>query len=288
MNAVPALVFVLLALAATGFAAVPLWRHAQKKGRAVLLAAVAVFVLGIGGGAYWMLGRPYLAQRSAQGLNTHDINGLVPYLVARVHKTPNDAQAWRYLGRVYMAANDARDAAKAYGRALQLVGSGDAALDADYGVALAVAARGTVPDDAVAAFTAALAADPKNAAARLYLGLAKVQHGDRAGAIPLWQSLLADTPTATPLHQILVDRLAILTSQGGGAPAGGPRAMVAMLAERLKADPNDALGWVRLIHAYHVLGEETQARGALASARKAFAANKDAQTAFDTEAKELK
>jgi cytochrome c-type biogenesis protein CcmH len=65
-------------------------------------------------------------------------------------------------------------------------------------------------------------------------------------------------------------------------------AMVAQLAARLKADPNDALGWVRLINAYTVLGEMDKARDALADARKAFKGNKDAQGAFDTIARQIK
>jgi cytochrome c-type biogenesis protein CcmH len=64
--------------------------------------------------------------------------------------------------------------------------------------------------------------------------------------------------------------------------------MVDMLAARLKADPNDALGWVRLMRAYTVLGETDKAKEALASARKTFAKNQDAQTAFTTAAKALK
>ena len=93
----------------------------------------------------------------------------------------------------------------------------------------------------------------------------------------------------SPLHQVLVDRIAILTSQTAG-PGGkpNPRAMVDMLAARLKADPNDALGWVRLMRAYTVLGETEKAKQALSDARKAFADNKDAQTAFNTAAKALK
>jgi cytochrome c-type biogenesis protein CcmH len=64
--------------------------------------------------------------------------------------------------------------------------------------------------------------------------------------------------------------------------------MVAMLAARLKADPNDALAWVRLMRAYTVLGETEKAKQALADARKAFPDNQDAQTAFNTAAKALK
>ena len=167
---------------------------------------------------------------------------------------------------------------------------GNAALDAAYGEALVVANNGAVPQEAEEAFNAALAVDPHNAPARFYLGLARIEHKDNAGAIQLWQSLLNDTPATSPLHQMLVDRIAMLTSQmsgpGGGAP--NPRAMVAMLAARLKADPHDALGWVRLMRAYTVLGETEKAKQALADARKAFPDNQDAQTAFSTAAKALK
>jgi cytochrome c-type biogenesis protein CcmH len=287
VSLVPIIGFVLVALLAIAFAAVPLWRAREKKGRALLLAAIALFMLAIGGGTYFLVGRPHLAERAADGLNIHEINGLVPYLIARVRAHPGDVRAWRYLGQAYMAAGDPRDAAKALAKVIALTGKGDAGLDAAYGEALVADNEGQVPPEAEEAFNAALKADPSNTPARFYLGLAKAGHNDRAGAIALWQSLLADIPATAPLHQILVDRLAMLTSQGpGGAP--NPRAMVDMLAARLKADPDDALGWVRLMRAYTVLGETAKAKEALASARKSFAANKDAQTAFTTAAKALK
>ena len=293
MSAVPVIGFVLVALLAVAFVAVPLLRakNGSRKARALILAVLALFMLATGGGAYFLLGRPHLAQRAANGLNITDVNGLVPYLIQRVRQYPQDARAWRYLGQSYMQANDPRDAAKAFAKVIALTGKGDPALDSAYGEALVMANSGAVPPEAEAAFTAALAADPSNAPARFYLGLAKAAHNDRAGAIALWQSLLADTPVTAPLHQMLVDRIAILTSQSVGPGQSGapnPRAMVAMLAARLKADPNDALGWVRLMRAYTVLDEKEKARQALSDARKAFAGNADAQTAFTTAAKALK
>jgi len=63
---------------------------------------------------------------------------------------------------------------------------------------------------------------------------------------------------------------------------------VARLAARLKADPNDLMGWQRLVRAYTVLGETEKAKEALATARKTFASNRDALTALDAAAKELK
>jgi cytochrome c-type biogenesis protein CcmH len=284
---------VLVAVLAIAFAVVPLLRMKEqsRKARALLLSAIALFMLGIGGGTYYILGRPHLAQRDADGLNTREVGGLVPYLIKRVRAHPEDARAWRYLGQAYMAANDARDAARALAKVIALTGKSDAAVDAAYGEALMLDNGGVPPPEAEAAFTAALAVDPKNAPARFYLGMARLAHHDRVGAITLWQSLLADTPVTAPLHQLLVDRIAILTSQavaGGQGSAPNPRAMVDMLAARLKADPNDALGWVRLMRAYTVLDEKAKARAALASARKAFAGNADAQTAFTTAAKALK
>jgi len=55
-----------------------------------------------------------LAQREASGLNTREVNGLIPFLIQRVRQYPNDDRAWRYLGDAYMAAKDPRDAAKAF------------------------------------------------------------------------------------------------------------------------------------------------------------------------------
>ena len=289
MSAVPFIGFALVATLAVAFAALPLFRIERKSLRAGLLAALVLAMLGIGGGTYYLLGRPHLAQREASGLNTREVNGLVPFLIQRVRQYPNDARAWRFLADAYMAAKDPRDGAKAFAKVIELTGKGDAALDAAYGEALVMASGGDVPPEAENAFATALAVDPTSVPARFYLGLAKASHNDRAGAIQLWQSLLADIPVTAPLHQILVDRIAVLTSQltgPGGAPT--PRAMVDMLAARLKADPNDALGWVRLMRAYTVLGETEQARQALADARKAFPDNQDAQTAFKTAAKALK
>ena len=64
--------------------------------------------------------------------------------------------------------------------------------------------------------------------------------------------------------------------------------MVAMLAARLKDNPNDAAGWQRLIRAYVVLGERAEAQDALSSARKTFASQHDVGDALDQEAKQLK
>jgi cytochrome c-type biogenesis protein CcmH len=287
VTAVPFIGFTVLALLAIAFVAVPLIRAKEKKNWPLLLAAITIVTLGVGAGTYWLVGRPYLAQREARGLETKDPNGLIPFLIQRVRQYPNDGVAWRYLGQAYMAARDPRNAAKALGRAISVEGQGDAELDAAYGEALVMANNGTIPPEAEAAFQAAVKADASNVPARFYLGQARLEKGDRPGAAQIWQNLLNDIPVTSRLHQLLVDRLAMVSAGPGGA-APNPRQMVAQLAARLKADPNDALGWVRLMRAYSVLGETEKAKEALATARKTFASNPDAQMAFNTAAKALK
>jgi len=290
VNAVLYIGAIVVVLAAIAFAVMPLLRAKAMKGRSVLAAALALFLLGIGGGTYWMLGQPYLAWRSAQGTETRDVNGLIALLIKRVRAQPDDLQAWVYLGRAYMGMGDAGDAAKAYARAVTLAnrsGHPDAGLDTLYGEALVAQANGEVGAEAEAAFRAALKLDPKEQAARYFIAQAQAARGDKAGALTILNELLAETPDKSPLHQTLIDRIALLTAQGGGG-APDPKAMVAGLAARLKDNPDDAAGWQRLIRAYSVLGQRAEARDALATARKTFSGKSDVLAGFDAQAKELK
>jgi cytochrome c-type biogenesis protein CcmH len=290
VNAVLYFGAVVVALAAIAFAVAPVWRTKAMKGRSLLAAALGLFLLGIGGGTYWMLGQPYLAWRSAQGTGTRDVNGLIGLLIKRVHAAPDDLQAWIYLGRGYMGVGDAGDAAKAYARAVTLAnnsGHPDAGLDTLYGEALVAQANGVVGPEAEAAFRAALKLDPKEQAARFFVAQAQAARGDKQGALAILTELLAEAPANSPLHQTLIDRIALLTAQGGGG-APDPKVMVAGLAARLKENPDDAAGWQRLIRAYNVLGARAEAQAALATARKTFAGKNDVLATLDAQAKELK
>jgi cytochrome c-type biogenesis protein CcmH len=55
--------------------------------------------------------------------------------------------------------------------------------------------------------------------------------------------------------------------------------MVAGLAERLKSDPSDKEGWLKLIRAYGVMGKDDKALEAITTARGAHAGD----AAFETE-----
>jgi cytochrome c-type biogenesis protein CcmH len=293
---VPYIGFALVALAAVAFVAWPLWRSAEsRKAKALLAGAVALFVLGIGIGVYWTVGQPQLALREAKGIDSGELGALTPLLIQRVRENPDDQQSWLYLTRIYITAGDARQAAAALGNALRIGkkrGQESVDLYTAHGELLVQAGGNRVEGAAVEAFNNALRLDPKNAPARYYLGIAAQQAGDIKGAQTQWQALMADLPANAPLRSELVDRLASLgaptarVAGQGGAP--DIHAMVTGLAERLKKEPNDPAGWLRLIRAYSVLGESDKAKEALASARKSVGSDATVKAALDAQAKELK
>ena len=286
MNIVLVLIFASIATAALAFACWPLWRSGGK-GRGLLVASLALFMIAIAAGAYMVVGHPTLARRSIEKPDTRDARALVTTLAWRMRKNPGDPQGWFVLGRGYLFLHDAQDAAAAFKRAIPLVGPAERpALLSQYGEALTLAAQGVVTPEAEAAFRAALAGDPKDVKARFYLGEAYAERRDTAHALELWRSLLADTPANTPLRSMLLDRIAILSGMAQAQP--DIAAMVAGLAERLKHAPNNPDGWQRLVRSYVVLGEMDKARAALTDARRVFASDKAQLAAFDAEARALK
>ncbi len=282
------LIFAAIALAAAAFVAWPIIARRGGNGRLVLGAAAILFVLGIGGGLYILLGQPALAVRTLEGSNARDLNALIARLARVVRARPDDPRGWALLGQAYLTAHDPNDAAKAFAQAIQTFGAqGNAPpfLYSAHGEALTQAAGGAVTPEAEAAFTRALAADPKDQASRYFLGLASAARGNTALALRYWNSLIADVPVSSPLHADLVDRIAGLSARSGQAP--DIAAMVAGLADRLKAKPDDPAGWQRLIRAYAVLGDKDKARAALADARKAMAGRTGELAALEAEAKSL-
>ena len=270
----------LVAASAGAFVTWPVLRIGRNRGRVALAAAAMLFVIGVGGAFYLQLGHPELATRTLQGDRARDLNALIGRLAVVVRSRPNDPRGWAILGRAYLTAGDPGDAAKSFARAItaqQANGAVQPFFYSAYGEALTQDAAGTVTPEAEAAFTQALARSRGSAAAA---------RGDGGKALELWHSLLADVPPNSAVHQDLVDRIANLTARSGGQ-APDISAMVASLAARLRANPNDGPGWQRLIRAYAVLGERDKARQAIADARKAMAAQPEQIAALDAEQKSL-
>lgn len=166
---------------------------------------------------------------------------------------------------------------------------GNADAQSALGEALTLEADGTVTPAAVEAFKQALALQPDDPRSLYYLGLHEAQAGDSAAALKRWQELEAKSPPNAPYLPVLRAEMARV-AQAAGLPAGTTmpqpsreqqkamaaltpeqrqqaiRGMVEGLAARLKENPQDRGGWLRLANAWQVLGEHASAIDAYAKA----------------------
>ena len=180
-----------------------------------------------------------------------------------------------------------------------------------------MAARGTITPQAIRAFRQAQKLRPKDPMSRYYLAKADLQQGRREKAYRALKSLLADLPPNVPARVIVEKEVATLATELKKRPparsvaSSGPsldavrermramqnaspqermamiRNMVEGLDARLKENPDDLAGWLRLIRARKVLGETEKARDALARARQAFSGNAEALKRIDSLAAQL-
>lgn len=154
---------------------------------------------------------------------------------------------------------------------------------AELGEALVLEADGTVTPAAVEALTRALARRPDNPRAAYYLGLHEAQSGESKAAVARWQALEAASPPDAPWLPMLRAEIARV-SRAAGMPVPtrdqveamqnldpaqrqeAIRGMVEGLDTRLKENPGDRAGWLRLANARRVLGENDKAADAYAKA----------------------
>jgi len=162
------------------------------------------------------------------------------------------------------------------------------------GEALTLEADGTVTQPAVEAFNKALAlirqeGRPDDPRALYYLGLHEAQSGDSRAALERWRALEARSPPNAPYLPLLraeIERVAKAAGIDLPPSAKSPsreqveamqnlapeqrqqaiRGMVEGLAARLKDNPQDRAGWLRLANAWKVLGENAAAVDAYAKA----------------------
>lgn len=225
------------------------------------------------------------------------------------------ARSYAMLGETDKAASAARRAA-----ALDAKTANDPAARSATAEDLVTANDGKVVPEAQKLFEAALRADPTDPRARFYLGLAAAQQGNREEALKRWLALEADSPPDAPwlaglkqnigrlatamglsASELAVRRAAYAKASPTAMPAPpGPTAsdiaaaaqmspadranmiksMVARLADEMKRDPNDVAGWMRLGHAYAVLGEKQKSLDAYRHASEADPGNADAKQAY--------
>ncbi|MCX5512105.1 c-type cytochrome biogenesis protein CcmI [Kaistia algarum] len=271
---------------------------------ATFAAVIAIPLIAVG--TYLALGSPNLidqpiAERRAAAADP-ELESLVLKVETHLAQDPEDGKGWEVLGPVYMRVGRFDDAARAFDNSRRILGA-TPERDAFFGEAVTRAHGGLVTEEARTAFERALQGDPGNARARFYLAVALSQSGRKDEAIAAWNGLIADSPADAPWLPVAKAELEKVQGGSAGPVATGPMAssqaapgptaadvaaasqqtpaarqqmiegMVAGLAARLDASPDDAEGWARLFRAYIVLGRPADAQAALDKARKALAGN---------------
>ncbi|RYB05586.1 c-type cytochrome biogenesis protein CcmI [Lichenibacterium ramalinae] len=284
--------------------------------RVAVALAAGVAVLAVAGGVYADVGRPDLpdAPLAARRDGTTDFAAAIAKIEAHLAADPDDGRGLAVMAPIYMKMGRFGDAARTYRDLIRVVGP-TAERRAALGQALAMAADGVVTAEAREAFDAALKEDPALPQARFFQGLAALQDGDKAKARAVWMALVAEAPPGAPYADTVRRRIAGLDGAPVGAPAPAPsaaaaepampagaaavaalpadrqrvaiRGMVDGLAARLAEDGQDADGWLRLVRAYRVLGEDDKAVKALADARRSMSGNAPVLGRLDRLAHEL-
>ncbi len=262
-----------------------------------LLSVVAVLAVPLlSWGIYARLGSPDLpsqplAERLAKNPADSSVDELVARAEAHLVKNPADGRGWDVLAPIYLRIGRFGDAVTAYRNAIRLEGD-NAARQTGLGEALVNGAGGVVSADAQTAFETALKFEPNDPKANFYLALAFSQEGRKPEAVATLQKLQTTLPADSPWRKAVGQALASLETNPV-PPQSGPSAgdvaaasslsdeqrgamietMVASLDEKLKQNPRDTEGWMRLIRSYVVLGKTDEARAALRRGIAVFGAD---------------
>jgi cytochrome c-type biogenesis protein CcmH len=244
-------------------------------------------------------------------------------LAQSLRQDPDNHRGWFMLGTVYRGSERFTDAALAFRRAMELE-PGNADYTAYLGEALLLAGDGTPPPEAEQLFRRALELQPGNPQALYYLATLKDLRGDHRGALDELVALLRAAPAGAPWEPQVREAASAIARRNnidisGRLPAAPPAAsaataaipgptpeqmaaasamrpsqqdemakgMVDRLAARLRQNPRDAEGWIRLMRSRMVLQDAAGARQALTSGLAAFPNDAAAQNRLRQAARAL-
>lgn len=273
---------------------------------ALLPAIAALAVPALAATLYFSAGQPGLpdvprAARMANAQASGDFVAMVAQVEEHMQANPDDVKGWQVLGPAYRREQRWQDAANAFGNIVRL-SPPDAALFADYGEMLVLANDGNINAEAQTVFGKAMVLDPKEPKSRFFTAIALKQQGQPDAAKAALQALLADAPADAPWRGMVESAIADMAAkppaltpeqmQSGAVMNAGDqqqmiRGMVDNLDAKLKADPNNIEGWLRLIRARSVLGEADKAKAALTTARDTFKDKPEALQSLEGLAKDL-
>lgn len=271
------------------------WSDDPKARRGVLLAAALAPALALG--LYLAVGAPGFADQPyaerlkawrAASLETLSAPQIAAVLRQVTAERPNDPEGLRFLALAEAQSQNPAAAVKALRRAVALAPQ-RADLWQMLGESLVFQAGGKVDEAAQAAFREATRLAPADPAPRFYLAQAKLEAGQPEAAAADFRAVLAALPVGDERRSFV--EAALAKAEGRPAPRADSGQMAAIqgmvdgLAARLKSNPDDPDGWVRLVRAYAVLGDTKSRDAAYASARARYSAKPEVVQQLDEAAR---
>ncbi len=253
------------------------------------------------------------------------LDAMIAQMRERLRQDPDNHEGWHMLGLAYRENGNFAEAEQAFRRAMELSPQ-NADYTAYLAEALLLRGGGAaIPPEAERLFRRTLELQPGNPQARYYLATLRDQRGDHRGAIDELVALLREAPADAPWepqvrsavttiaqqHHINIEGRLPPPRQAATATATaaipGPtrqqmeaasaippsqqdqmvRGMVDRLAARLRQNPRDAEGWIRLMRSRMVLNDRPGASEALRSALAAFSSDAATQRQIRTAAEQL-
>jgi len=254
-----------------------------------LRPVVVAFLPLLSVGLYVSLGSPDMPSRPLQARVAdpgRDFAILVRKTEDHLSRSPNDGRGWDVIAPVYLRMGRAADSERAYRNALRLLGPQVSRLEG-LAAALITQSGGAVAEDLHAVLLQILAIEPDNPRAKFYLALGQEQAGSQAEARSAFEAIARSSPADAPWLQLVNEHIAknggpiaatgrkgsdrpegergLSTTQSPDAaePQHTIQAMVESLDSRLRAEPNNFDGFMRLVRSYAVLNERTRAVDAL-------------------------
>lgn len=270
-------------------------------GAAAMLAAAAIGI------AAFRSDEPVASTPGNQAaVQAPSLDESIATLRQRLRTDPDSHENWFLLGLALRDSRRLEEAEQAFRRAMELAPD-NADYAAYVGEMLLLIGGRNPPPEAEQRLRRALELEPGNAQARYYLATLKDVRGDHRGAVDDLIALLRDAPPGASWEPQVRDAVALIARNNEidladrlpaprPAPAGategipGPtreqmeaargippsqqdamvRGMVERLAARLRQNPRDADGWIRLMRSRMVLDDPAAAREALNSGLAAF------------------
>ena len=227
-----------------------------------------------------------------------DMNILIARAEQQLVANPEDGAGWDVLAPIYYRSGRVEEAAVAFRNALRILGATPVRLGG-YAESLIALSGGLVTNEARDALQKLLVIEPGDPRGQFYLALALKQEGKVPEALAAFERIVSTSPAGAPWLPLVNEHIAGLkgdapaAAQQTATPLGNPtgediaaakdmstgdrtamiEGMVGSLAEKLKTEPKNFEGWMRIIRSYSVLGQKDKATDALKQGLAVFPAD---------------